>query len=167
MAIKNSSFTTKSTTNDVNSTLAAEALKTYYSPPPLHDAASISTAFDLKESPYTGEKSTQSRSSRHNTIISTLSNHNNNNNNNNNMSSHHLNEYNEEDDEEDDMDTKAAVQQVVGARPMYAGNFNFNVCAKISLRLDDFLRRYNPTKMGRRKIAGEVIFGHFILLYAL
>ena len=81
------------------------------------------------------------------------------------MSSHHLNEYNEEDDEEDDMDTKAAVQQVVGARPMYAGNFNFNVCAKISLRLDDFLRRYNPTKMGRRKIAGEVIFGHFILPY--
>ena len=60
----------------------------------------------------------------------------------------------EDDDEEDDLDTKTAVNQVVGEMPMYAGNANFNVCAKISLRMKDFISRYNPTKMGRRKMAG-------------
>jgi len=152
MAIKNT-FNHK-IVGDVSNTLSAEAMQVYYSQPPLNNPSTINTVFDVKESPYDGEKSAhsgiQSRASRY----STLSTHNNNNNNNNNISSHHLNEINvDEDEEDDDMDTKTAVQQVVGARPMYAGNFNFNVCAKISLRLDDFLRRYNPTKMGRRKIA--------------
>jgi len=51
------------------------------------------------------------------------------------------------------VEVSTAIKQVVGIDPLYSGPEYYNVCNKIGRRLRDFLKAYQPSKMGVRKLA--------------
>ena len=51
------------------------------------------------------------------------------------------------------VEVSTAITQVVGPEPLYSGPEYYNVCNKIGRRLKDFLKAYQPSKMGVRKLA--------------
>jgi len=64
-------------------------------------------------------------------------------------------------EENTDTDVQSTINQVVGKSPMYSGLNNFNICVKISQRLNDIMTKQGTNKINTRKFAVIVGSGSF------